>query len=89
MIRAAFGERRKTLANALASGLGLSREEVSRAMTELGMNPRIRGERLHLEEFKELADLLIMRRDLTTEGPGIPNPQEPGTAASGSEDDKG
>lgn len=69
IIQAAFGERRKTLVNALTSGLGMAREIVEQAVTEAGFDPRIRGERLGLEEFNKLADLMIMRRGQTPEGP--------------------
>jgi 16S rRNA (adenine1518-N6/adenine1519-N6)-dimethyltransferase len=62
-IRAAFGERRKTLANALASGLHLPREAVQAAAEAVGISPQERGERLTLEEFQRLADALLDVRD--------------------------
>jgi 16S rRNA (adenine1518-N6/adenine1519-N6)-dimethyltransferase len=58
VIRAAFGERRKTLANSLAAGLGRPRAEVEAAVRDAGLDPMIRGERLTLEEFTRLADRL-------------------------------
>jgi 16S rRNA (adenine1518-N6/adenine1519-N6)-dimethyltransferase len=58
VIRAAFGERRKTLANALAGGLALPRDAVERAAADAGLSPQIRGERLTLEDFRRLADAL-------------------------------
>lgn len=58
VIRAAFGERRKTLGNALASGLSLPRDRVSGWIEEAGLDSRVRGERLSLEEFRRLADVL-------------------------------
>ncbi len=58
VIRAAFGERRKTLANALAVGLHLPRDLMESTAREAGLDPRIRGERLTLEDFRRLADLL-------------------------------
>jgi len=58
VIRAAFGERRKTLANAVASGLSLPREVVVAAAAAAGLDPRTRGERLTLEDFRRLADHL-------------------------------
>jgi 16S rRNA (adenine1518-N6/adenine1519-N6)-dimethyltransferase len=84
VIRAAFGERRKTLVNALASGLAVPRDEVERAVSEAGLAPRIRGERLGLEDFNKLADLMIMRRG---ESPGGPEAETgPGAAEAGIED---
>jgi 16S rRNA (adenine1518-N6/adenine1519-N6)-dimethyltransferase len=58
VIRAAFGERRKTLANALASGLAVPRGAVEEAARAAGIDPRARGERLTLEDFRDLADHL-------------------------------
>ena len=58
VIRAAFGERRKTLVNALVAGLFLPRSVVEQAVKEAGLDARIRGERLDLEDFRRLADLL-------------------------------
>ncbi len=54
VIRAAFGHRRKRLSNALAAGLGLDRETVSRAVAGAGLDPGRRGETLDLEEFVTL-----------------------------------
>jgi len=58
VIRAAFGTRRKTLANALAGGLSLYRTVIEAAAERAGISPRIRGEKLSLEEFRRLADVL-------------------------------
>jgi 16S rRNA (adenine1518-N6/adenine1519-N6)-dimethyltransferase len=58
VIRAAFGERRKTLVNALVAGLDLPRRQVEDAVAATGLDPRVRGERLGLEEFSRLADHL-------------------------------
>lgn len=51
LVRAAFGQRRKTLANALSAGLGLDRPEVETRITSAGIDPGRRGETLSLEEF--------------------------------------
>ncbi|MBR6258044.1 MAG: 16S rRNA (adenine(1518)-N(6)/adenine(1519)-N(6))-dimethyltransferase RsmA [Lachnospiraceae bacterium] len=60
LIRAAFNQRRKTLGNAVSgdAALNISRESVQQALTGLGMDEMIRGERLTLEEFARLADVL-------------------------------
>ena len=59
VIRAAFAQRRKTLSNGVANGnLGVSREEVVAALEKMGLSPSIRGEKLSLEEFAKLSDLL-------------------------------
>lgn len=63
VIKAAFAQRRKTLANALRNypGLGLSRERIEAALTEMGLGTDIRGERLSLKEFAKLTDLLFKK----------------------------
>ena len=60
LIRAAFNQRRKTLANAIKNfeGLSFSREEVETALTSIGLDVRVRGEALSLEEFARLSDNL-------------------------------
>lgn len=54
LVRAAFGQRRKTAANAIASGLGLSKETVTAAIQRAGLDPRVRPEALTLEDFARL-----------------------------------
>jgi 16S rRNA (adenine1518-N6/adenine1519-N6)-dimethyltransferase len=60
VIRAAFAQRRKTLANCIearASESGV-RAAVVTAIRDAGLNPSVRGERLSLEDFKRLANAL-------------------------------
>ena len=56
IIAAAFGRRRKTLANAL-SGL-YPKERVNAAIAECGFRPDVRGEKLSAADFCRLADAL-------------------------------
>lgn len=57
IISAAFGQRRKTLPNALASGIAeLDRAKVESILSEIGLDPRIRGEKLGIAEFALLSD---------------------------------
>ena len=58
IVRAAFGQRRKTLGNALGS-MSLPRERLQEAMAMAGIDPTRRGETLSLEEFARLADAMI------------------------------
>lgn len=53
--RASFGQRRKTLVNAL-KGAGFLPENIDRAVSRAGIDPGRRGETLSLEEFARLAD---------------------------------
>lgn len=57
IISAAFGQRRKTLPNALVSGIAeLDRAKVESTLSEIGLDPRIRGEKLGIAEFALLSD---------------------------------
>ena len=59
VIRAAFAQRRKTLSNGVSNGnLGLTREQVVEALEEMNLSPSVRGEKLSLEEFAKLSNLL-------------------------------
>lgn len=60
VIRAAFNQRRKTLANGLgnASDLDVTRAQATEALEALGFSPSIRGEALTLEEFAKLSNYL-------------------------------
>jgi 16S rRNA (adenine1518-N6/adenine1519-N6)-dimethyltransferase len=63
LIRAAFNQRRKTLANAISHGYSLNgkqytREEVSDALAQMDLSPTVRGEALTLEQFAQLSLLL-------------------------------
>lgn len=57
VVKAAFGQRRKTIANALRGG-GFSREEICCAAEKAGLDSTRRGETLSLPEFAGLADAL-------------------------------
>lgn len=59
-VRAAFGQRRKTLANALSAGFPeLGKERIARILGEMELPPDIRGERLDIGRFTELSDRLL------------------------------
>ena len=59
VIRAAFNQRRKTLVNALAAGIGgLDKETAEDALKECGFDPRIRGEAVDLGGFAAISDCL-------------------------------
>ena len=62
VIRGAFAQRRKTLANSLTTEFSsLGKEGIASAIAEAGFDPSIRGERLGLADFAKLADVLIDR----------------------------
>ena len=51
LIRAAFSQRRKTAANAVANGLGISKAKVNAALQAAGLDIRLRPEQLTLEDY--------------------------------------
>ena len=56
VVRAAFGQRRKTLVNALSAAFGsLGKERLREAVVSCGFDERIRGEMLGLNDFAALA----------------------------------
>ena len=62
-IRNAFQLRRKTLANGLSSGFGMSKQEVLDAIVRCGFRPDVRGEDLSLPDFAAIADELCKARE--------------------------
>ena len=60
LIRASFNQRRKTLLNGLtnAGNLGVTKEQITEALEQMGLPATIRGEALTLEQFGELSNLL-------------------------------
>lgn len=59
VVKAAFAQRRKTLLNCLIqANLGPDRQEWSKILPELGIDPGRRGETLNLEEFAAIANKL-------------------------------
>ena len=55
IVRAAFGQRRKTMRNALA-GAGLTRDAAIAALAAAGIAENARGEQLPIEAFAQLSD---------------------------------
>lgn len=57
LIKLAFMQKRKTLINALLNGrLFKNREEAEKCLNELNIDPKIRGEKLTLEQYNQLAN---------------------------------
>ena len=63
LVRAAFNMRRKTLVNALGPVLSTSmgKEEITELVQSVGLDARVRGERLSLQDFARLADAAAER----------------------------
>lgn len=60
VVRASFGQRRKTLLNALANSslLNITKEETKRILSRAGIDEKRRGETLSMREFADIADLI-------------------------------
>ena len=59
VVKAAFGQRRKTLLNALSAGLGgVDKETIRAAIAAAGLPEHVRGERLGIPEFAALTRAL-------------------------------
>lgn len=59
IIKASFMQRRKTLANSLTNaGIIKDKESANRIFDKMNLKPDIRGEKLTIEEFAKLADLI-------------------------------
>jgi 16S rRNA (adenine1518-N6/adenine1519-N6)-dimethyltransferase len=56
LVKAAFAQRRKTILNAISSGLGISKAEASAKIAQAGVAENLRAEKLTLEDFAKLAD---------------------------------
>ena len=59
LIRAAFAQRRKTLINSVSSSLNIPKSEIASALSELSLDENIRAEKLTMEDFVNLCDLLF------------------------------
>lgn len=57
LIKAGFGQRRKTLLNSLSSMGSMSKEQVRNLLLEGGIDEKRRAETLSVEDFAKLADL--------------------------------
>lgn len=60
LIKAAFGQRRKTLVNSLvnAGNMQVTKEQILEALEKMKLSPSVRGEALTLAQFAELSQLL-------------------------------
>lgn len=58
MVKAAFAQRRKTAVNSIASGMGLSKNQVAEALQKSGLDVNVRAEKLTMEELAALSESL-------------------------------
>ena len=58
LIKAGFGQKRKTLRNSLSSGLHISTVDAAERLTRAGIDPQRRAETLSIEEWERLTETL-------------------------------
>ena len=63
VVRGAFGQRRKTLLNALSATGMLDKQKLAECISEAGLAPSIRAERLELEDFVQLSRAIAGRKE--------------------------
>lgn len=63
VVKASFGQRRKTLTNALYNSgyFTMSKDEISEILKNIGINPNQRGETLSIMQFAELANAFFLK----------------------------
>ena len=72
LLRACFGQRRKTMANGMAKKLGKTGPETGEILRQLGMDPKRRAETLGVDEWIYLVTSL--QPYLPTRPLGLPEP---------------
>lgn len=58
LVKAAFGQRRKTAVNSISAGMALPKDRVAAALESAGASPTARAEQLTMEQLAQLANLL-------------------------------
>ena len=56
MVKSAFAQRRKTILNSVASGMGIEKEKLALAIENAGLSPTARAEALTMEELVTLSN---------------------------------
>ncbi len=59
VVRGGFEQRRKTLVNALNAALTHGKEQLADAITEVTGNPNIRAEKMTMQQWQQLSELLL------------------------------
>ncbi len=59
LVKAAFGQRRKTVLNSVTAGLSYSKEQVAQALERAGIQPNARAEQLTMEQLAAFSNELF------------------------------
>lgn len=58
VVKAAFSQRRKTAENSISAGLGKEKSTVAQALSQAGLEKAVRAEKLTMQDFASLAEIL-------------------------------
>lgn len=58
-VKAAFSQRRKTAENSISSGTGIKKDVIAQALAEAGLEKTVRAEKMTMEDFAKLSDILF------------------------------
>lgn len=58
VVKAAFGQRRKTLANALSACFDMPKDEIKEIIKSICQNENVRGENLDIDQFIKISELI-------------------------------
>ncbi len=59
LVKACFAQRRKTLVNTVSNTLGISKDVLKSALSEVGLTETVRGEQLTIEQIAMLSDKIF------------------------------
>ncbi len=59
LVKAAFSQRRKTAENSISAGLGIKKDQVAAALEQAGLEKTVRAEKMTMEDFATLSDILF------------------------------
>lgn len=59
LVKAAFSQRRKTAENSISAGLGIGKDKVASALEQAGLEKTVRAEKMTMEDFAALSDILF------------------------------
>lgn len=62
VVKAAFGNRRKTLLNTLSNNLDFTKDQITTALEEVGIDPKTRAEQLSGKDFERIAKALYTKK---------------------------
>ena len=58
IVKAAFGQRRKTAVNSLSAGLGMAKSDIASALAECGFDVNVRAETMTMKDFAALTEAI-------------------------------